>query len=159
MKFNNKNRIRYKKDIYKGLLLVMTLAFIIIASTPLLDETYQMVKYGILVAGVLLVYYSFYGYEYFEYDSSGKIFIIKNASIVRSLLFPERIIAIEFPKGKLKDFKIKDYLIHRSLVIYINSKQNGTVKLKFNVTHISKKRAYALKQSLRKIIKENNANL
>ena len=159
MKFNNKDRIEYKKDIYKGLFLVMVLAFIIITSTPLLDETYKIVKYGILVCSVLLIYYSFYGYEYFEYDSSGKILIIKNASIIRIILFPERIKAIEFPKGKLNKYKIKNYRVHRSLIIYINSKHSGTVKLKFNITHISSKRAKALKKSLRKIVKENNADL
>jgi hypothetical protein len=155
MKFNNKKRIQNHKYIYLVTLILLVAIFLIILDVPLLNVSYQIFKYNFLVLSFLLIVHTLNGREYFEYDSTGQILIIKNASIVKHGIFPESMMAVEFPKSKLNRFKIKNYGLYKTLSLYINSKEKGIVKKSFNITNVSRKRRHNLKESLKKIISEN----
>lgn len=157
MKFNNRKKLKTRKNIYKSLLVISILAFIIIVSTPLLNEAYGMIKYSLLLFCLLLIIYLLNADEYFEYDSTGEVIIIKNDSLVKKSLFPHEVKTHEFPKTKLKRCRVINFYLFKTLYIYLHSKSDGTTKLKFNITPLSRKRASYLRQSLDKIIIENNS--
>jgi hypothetical protein len=156
MKFNNYKRIKNRKQIYNILFLILLAIFLFIALTPIHNSKYNVIKYIFLGIAILLAMYVIISNGYFEYDSTGMVVIIKNDTIAKKDFFPLAVKSVEFPKGKLKDFKIKNYLFYRSLNIYLNSKEKGTVKKHFNITNISSKRTKHLKQSLKKVIRENS---
>jgi hypothetical protein len=155
MKFNNQKRLKNKKHIYSILFIILFTIFVFVALTPIHNEKFNLIKYVFLVIALLIAVHIIIGNEYFEYDSTGMIVILKNDSIIKKDFFPLTVKTIEFPKEKLKDFKINNYIIYRSLSVYVSSKENGIIKQRFNITNISKKRAKYLKQSLKKVIREN----
>lgn len=158
MKFNNKKRALAHKSIYQTILFILVAVFLFTVSSEFIFKDYELARYGLIGSILLLVLYIFRGNEYFEYDSTGMVVSIKNDTIVKEEFRPELIIAVEFPKDKLDHYKIKNYIIHKKLDIYIKSgHHNNLVKNSFNITHLSDKRIYALKQSLHKIISENHA--
>ena len=155
MKFNNYKRIKNRKHIYNILFIILLAIFLFIALTPIHNNKYSVIKYFFLGSAIVLALYVIISNAYFEYDSTGMVVIIKNDTIVKKYFFPLAVKSVEFPKGKLKKFKINNYILYRSLNIYLDSKENGTVKNHFNITNISHKRAKYLKQSLEKVIIEN----
>ncbi|MFK5889485.1 MAG: hypothetical protein QM486_02000 [Flavobacteriaceae bacterium] len=156
MKFNNHKRVKNTKQFYNTLLIISLAIFVFIAITPIHNTRFNMVKYIFLGFAFLIVILAVLGNGYFEYDSTGMVVIIKNDGIYKKEMAPLAIKTIEFPKKKLKDFKIKNYLVYRALNIYLHSKDKGTIKKHFNITNLSKKRAKHLKQSLKKVIRENS---
>jgi len=157
MKFNNLKRINNTKQFYTTLFIIFLAVFVFINITPILNSRFNMVKYIFLGLAFIIVLLAFLGNGYFEYDSTGMVVILKNDSITKKSMAPLAVKTLEFPKKKLKDFKIRNYIVYRSLIIYLNSKEKGTVKKHFNITNISPKRTKYLKQSLKKILRENNA--
>lgn len=154
MKFNNYKRIKNRKQIYNILFIILLAIFLFIAITPIHNERFNLVKYIFLGIALVLALYVIISNGYFEYDSTGMVVIIKNDTIGKKDYFPLAVKSVEFPKGKLKDFNIRNYILYRSLNIYLNSKEKGTLKNHFNITNISPKRAKHLKQSLEKVIRE-----
>ncbi|MCF6212838.1 MAG: hypothetical protein L3J45_02320 [Flavobacteriaceae bacterium] len=131
MKFNNKKRIQNHKYFYGGLLVILIGTFFVIQDVPLLNTAYLLIKYNLLVFAFLLTVYALNGREYFEYDSTAQILIIKNDNIIKHGLFPERMMKVEFPKIKLSNYKIRNYLLYKSLNIYIHSKEKEIIKKNF----------------------------
>jgi len=157
MKFNNLKRINNTKKFYNTLFIIFLAIFVFIAITPIFNTRFNMVKYIFLGFAFIIVLLAFLGNGYFEYDSTGMVVILKNDSITKKSMTPLAVKTVEFPKKKLKDFKIKNYIVYRSLNIYLNSKGKGDIKKHFNITNISPKRTKYLKQSLEKVIRENNS--
>jgi len=158
MKFNNYKRLKSKKYLYNVLFFILFSIFIFIAITPIQNEKFNLIKYLLLVVALMIALRILFGNEYFEYDSSGMVVILKNDSIFKKDTSPLGVKSVEFPKKKLQNFKIINYVLYKSLIVYIKSKNKGTIKKYFNITNISAKRTKFLKQSLRKILKENNSN-
>ncbi len=158
MKFNNKKRVLVHKSIYQTILFILVAVFIFTITTEFFFKDYQLAIYGLIGFILLLVVYIFKGNEYFEYDSTGMVVSIKNATIVKQELRPELVIAVEFPKNKLDHYKIINFILNKRLIIYLKSEHHdGLKKNTFNITHLSDRRINALKQSLHKIISENHA--
>ena len=93
--------------------------------------------------------------KYFEYDSDGLKVVITNRGLLLSDHFNYREKTVEFEKGNLVAFKFHDYLIYKTLVLYIKNSRNHTTKETFNVTLVSRKKRKYIKQSLSKMIKHN----
>lgn len=93
--------------------------------------------------------------RYFEYDSNGEVFIFINKGVLLTDFVNYREQKAEFPKAKLYNYKIKDYLIYRALYIYVRSKDDTIKRISFDITFISPKRVDLLKQSLNKVLKQN----
>lgn len=157
MKFNNHKRIKNRKHIYNILFIILLAIFLFIALTPIHNNKYSVIKYFFLGSAIVLALYVIISNAYFEYDSTGMVVILKNDTMAKKNYFPLAVKSVEFPKGKLKGFNIRNYILYRSLNIYLNSKEKRTVKKHFNITNISPKRAKYLKQSLEKVIRENNS--
>lgn len=157
MKFNNKKRALAHKSIYQAILFILVAVFIFTISTEFIFKDYTVALYSLFVFIALLLIYIFRGNEYFEYDSSGMVVSIKNDTIIKEKYRPEMLVAVEFPKEKLDHYKIHNYIIYKRLDIFLKSEHHHRfAKNSFNITHLSKKRIQALRQSLHKIITENH---
>lgn len=155
MKFSTSKSTKFIKTGY-WLLLVLVGGFYLfhffISIEPVLTGKEMIVFTAFVGAG------SFFWYlraKYFEYDSSGEVLIFVNKGVLLTELFNYREDKAEFPKAKLYNFKIKNYIIYKPLYIYVRSKDDSLKKVKFDVTFVSTKRLGYLKQSLNKVIRQN----
>ena len=107
-----------------------------------------------LIFGVLF-FIVHYISKFFEYDSDGRMIIITNKELLLSERFSNKEHVVEFEKDKLIGFKFNNYLVFRSLVVLVKNKRGHTIKERFNVTLVSKKKRRYIRQSLTKIVKLN----
>lgn len=96
--------------------------------------------------------------RYFEYDSDGVMVIVLNKGLLLAEYFNYREHKVEFKKNRLVSYKIHNYVIYKSLVLYINDRHGHKNKSSFNVTLVARKKRKYIRQSLRKMIKENRKN-
>ncbi|WP_298421381.1 hypothetical protein [uncultured Kordia sp.] len=95
--------------------------------------------------------------KYFEFDSDGNVLTFVNKGLFISNFINYREQRAEFPKEKLKRYRIQNYIFFCKLYIYIKSRSNKTKRLQFNISLLSGKKRRALRQSLDKVLKHNNA--
>ena len=93
--------------------------------------------------------------KFFEYDSDGVKVVILNKGLLLSDYLNYREYKVEFEKSKLVSFKVYDYLVYKSLVLYIKNQNQNIKCVNFNITLVNKKKCKYIKQSLRKMIKNN----
>ena len=94
--------------------------------------------------------------KYFEYDSDGLKVTVTNKGLLLSDYLNYREHTVEFDKPRLSGFKINNYIIYKELVLFIDSKKGQHVKKeRFNITLVAKKKRKYMKQSLRKMVKQN----
>lgn len=93
--------------------------------------------------------------KYFEYDSDGIKIVIINKGLLLSDHFNYREHKIEIDKEDLIAFKFNNYIIYRSLAIYIKGHNGRQKREAFNVTLVARKKRRYIRQSLSKVIKDN----
>ncbi len=93
--------------------------------------------------------------KYFEYDSDGVKVVIINKGLLLSDHLNYREHIIEFNKDRLIAFKFNNYVLYRTLDVYIKDRKGGKKKETFNVTLLPKKKRRYIRQSLSKMIKMN----
>ena len=94
----------------------------------------------------------------FEYDSDGNKISVLNQGLILTEYVNYRKNKIEFARHQLVGFKIKNYLIYKSLVLVIKHHDGKQAKERFNVTLLKRKNLKYIKQSLNKMLKENRKN-
>lgn len=110
----------------------------------------------LLAGGFVILFFSLHAIsKFFEYDSDGIKVVIINRGLLLSEHFNYREHVVEFDKSRLLAFKFKNYVVYKSLTLYIKSTKGHTKKKKFNVTLVTKKKRRYIRQSLSKIIKSN----
>lgn len=92
--------------------------------------------------------------SYFEYDSDGSKIIILNKGFILTEYINYREKKVEFARHQLVGFETNNYLIYKSLVVFVKT-YNGKKKERFNITLLKPKKLKYVKQSLSKTIKEN----
>ena len=113
--------------------------------------TFFMLLFGFIALFFLVHWIS----KYFEYDSDGMKVILINRGLLLSDYLNYREFKLEFEKHKLISYKIYNYLIYKSLILYVKSNNGGSKRVHFNVTLVSRKKRKYIKQSLRKMVKAN----
>ncbi|WP_434036126.1 hypothetical protein [Formosa sp. 4Alg 33] len=93
--------------------------------------------------------------KYFEYDSDGDKVIVTNKGLLLSERFNYRSHDVEFAKEELVGFKIINYIVYRELVLYIKKEGRKSVKKRFNISLVTRRKRKYVRQSLSKIIKNN----
>lgn len=93
--------------------------------------------------------------RYFEYDSDGMKVVVINKGLLLSDYINYREHIVEFDKERLVAFKFNNYMLYRTLDLYIRDRKGGKKKETFNVTLVPKKKRRYIRQSLSKIIKIN----
>ena len=140
------------------------LFFVTVISMVVFGLFQQWINNTFLEYSMILVFYGFLFLilhkiaKYFEYDSDGDVLVLINKGIVISEFFNYRENKAEFPKTKLLYYKLNNYIIYKSLNLYIRSGENRQKRLKFNVSLVSNKKLKYLKMSLNKVVKHNKVN-
>ena len=93
--------------------------------------------------------------KFFEYDSDGVKVVVLNKGLLFTDYVNYREYKVEFEKQQLAGFKFHNYIIYKSLVLSIKSKSGNIKHAHFNVTLLDRKKRKYIKQSLRKMLKEN----
>lgn len=124
-------------------------AFSDLTANPLL--TFFILVFGFAALFFIVHYIS----KYFEYDSDGLKVVVTNKGLLLSDYFNYREHTIEFYKDRLVSYKFNNYLVYKELVLYVKSSSGHIKKERFNVTLVSRKKRKYIRQSLRKMIKEN----
>ncbi|WP_111682671.1 hypothetical protein [Winogradskyella tangerina] len=114
------------------------------------DSTFFIIL-GLFV--ILVLFHSIAGY--FEYDSDGAKIVILNKGLILTEYINYRENKLEFSRQQLEGFKIKNYIVYKSLVVLIKNYDGTKIKERFNVTLLKPKKLKYVRQSLRKTIKAN----
>jgi len=93
--------------------------------------------------------------RFFEYDSDGVKVVVINKGLLLSDYFNYREHKLEFSKANLVGYKFNNYLVYKSLTLYIKDRKGNKKKESFNVTLVAKKKRKYIRQSLSKMIKLN----
>lgn len=96
--------------------------------------------------------------KYFEYDSDGVKVVVTNRGLLLSEKFNYRAHEVEFDKADLVGYKFINYFFYRGLVLYIKSNGRSTVKERFNISLVTRRKRKYVRQSLSKMVKNNTQN-
>ena len=113
--------------------------------------TFLLVLFGFIGLFLLVHWIS----KYFEYDSDGMKVIVINKGLLLSDYLNYREHKVEFEKKNLISYKLHNYVVYKTLVLYIRSRNGGSKKVHFNVTLVDRRKLRYIRQSLRKMIKAN----
>ncbi|WP_179353743.1 hypothetical protein [Winogradskyella vidalii] len=138
-------------SIYFLLVVIAVFLATVFKSYHLFEGSSLYVFIGLLVAVVIVHFIA----RFFEYDSDGAQIIITNSGLILNDIFNYRENKVEIAKDKLAGFRIINYFFYKSLIIYSTQSNGKILKERFNITLLKRKKIKYLKQSLRKIIKEN----
>ena len=96
------------------------------------------------------------GRPIFEYDSDGEALNFRNSHIL--YLLAKKDARDEFPKYKIIKYNIISVLFFKRLYVYILSKKNQVIILKYEISYLNRKQIEDLKFSLNKVVKYNSEN-
>ncbi|MDN3493719.1 hypothetical protein [Winogradskyella bathintestinalis] len=140
---------------------IISIYFLLVATAILLATVFKSFNFfesssiyiiiGLLIAVVIVHFVA----RYFEYDSDGAKIVITNSGLIVTEYLNYREKKLDIVKRKLIGFKISNYLFYRALIIVIEQKDGTLLKERFNITLLKRRKLKYVKQSLRKIIKEN----
>ena len=136
------------------IVLVILLATVFSAFSHLASSskmTFLLIFIGFLILFLAVHFIS----KYFEYDSDGKKVLLINKGLLLADYFNYREHQLEFNKSRLKAFQFRNYLIYKSLTLYITNSKGQVKKETFNVTLVSRRKRRYIGQSLSKMIKNN----
>jgi hypothetical protein len=109
----------------------------------------------LIIPFLLLTIFILRGKQIFEYDSDGEAINFKNRNIIP---FFTKNVSDEFPKYKVVNFEIKNYIFYKKLYLIISSKKKNFITLKYDISYLTKKELGDLRLSLNKVIKSNRDN-
>ncbi|EDP69743.1 hypothetical protein FBALC1_09437 [Flavobacteriales bacterium ALC-1] len=110
--------------------------------------------YVFLTLFVILIFVHFSA-KYFEYNSDGQKLVLINKGLILTDYINYREHKVELVKHKLLSYKTQKYLFYKTLVLFIKHRNGKISKERFNVTLLKRAKLRHVKQSLRRIIKEN----
>ena len=93
--------------------------------------------------------------RYFEYDSDGSKVIVINRGLLLADYANYREHVLEFEKDRLAAFKFNNFLLYRTLDLYIKDRKGGKKKETFNIPLVPRKKRRYIRQSLSKMIRMN----
>jgi hypothetical protein len=142
-------------SIYFVLILLAILASTIFSVFSHLSNNPTLIFFLIFVAFIALFVVVHYISKYFEYDSDGIKVVVINKGLLLADYFNYREHKLEFSKENLVGYKFHNYIVYKTLVLYIKDRKGNKKKETFNVTLVAKKKRKYIRQSLSKMIKLN----
>lgn len=152
MRLHNKQRYSFFKFYY--LLLILTILFDVVRAS--LDGSFAdlpVISPFIMVIGLFMLYR---GLPVFEFDSDGEVLILTaKEPFLQNIgkMFSKH---SEFPKRKLRSYRIKSYPFRRILVISIDSKEGTPKKTKFPISYLRKSEVQDIERSLKRVMKKKS---
>jgi len=151
MRTDNRNVKNSIVSIYFLLLVLAVLLATVFRSYEVFSKVSIYLFLGLLVIFVFVYFMA----KYFEYDSDGVKIVITNRGLIVGDLINYRQKQVEFAKRKLVSYRVRSYVIYKSLIITLRHSDGKTHDTHFNVTLLKQKKLKYVKQSLKRIIKEN----
>jgi len=142
-------------SIYFVLILLAILASTIFSVFSHLTNNPTLIFFLIFSAFVVLFVLVHNISKYFEYDSDGIKVVVINKGLLLSDYFNYREHKLEFSKENLVGYKFHNYLVYKSLDLYIKDRKGNKRKESFNMSLVAKKKRKYIRQSLSKMIKLN----
>jgi hypothetical protein len=155
MRLHNKQRYSFFKFFY--LLLIMTMLFDLIRAG--LDGSFgdlPLVSPFIIILGLVLWYR---GLPVFEFDSDGEVLILCAKEPFLEEFSKSFSKHSEFPKRKLRSFRIKSYPFRKVLIVSIDSKEGTPKKTKFPISYMRKAEVRDIERSLRRVLKREKRSI
>ncbi|QDP86566.1 hypothetical protein FNJ88_13770 [Chryseobacterium sp. SNU WT5] len=153
MRLNNRSKVGRFNFVSTVVCILMVLAIVLFITDRYKLNLMGNSSYLILIfPTIIAIIYYLRGRQIFEYDSEGEALNFKNQNVV---LFFDKPVVHEFPKYKLLEYEIVNAVVLKRLYITISSKKSGTVKLKYDVSYLTKKELHDLKISLSRVIRNN----
>lgn len=158
MRTNNSKVKNFIISAYFVLIVMAIFSAIVFSSFRHLTPN-PVLTFGLIVLFFALVFFFVHrASKYFEYDSDGVKVIVINRGLLLSDYFNYREHIIEFDKEDLIGYKFNNYFISNTLDIYLKDRSTGKRKETFNITLVPKKKRKYIRQSLSKIVKQNQQN-
>ena len=107
---------------------------------------------------IIVVIFVHFVARYFEYDSDGAKLVLINKGLILTDFINYRQHKVEIVKQKIQSYNVYNYLFYKTLVLTIKHRNGKISKERFNVTLLKRKKLRYVKQSLKRIIKENIKN-
>lgn len=156
MRFNNASSKRWIPFLYFFLVLGSIIAIVYMLFFQ--DEFNKGKLWYVIPIALLIIFGIVYtSAKYFEFDSDGNVLTFVNKGLFISNFINYREQRAEFPKEKLTRYRVENYIFFCKLYIYIKSRSNKIKRLGFNISLLSPRKRRALKKSLDKVLKHNNA--
>ena len=155
MRTNNSNVKNIIVSIY-FILLVLAIALPVFVKSFRVfsgNTTLSSVTFAVVFGGLFFMMH--FICKYFEYDSDGEKVILTNKGLLISKYFNYRQKVVEFDKESLVAYSFKNYIIYRTLSVYIKDSRGGKRRETFNVTLVTRRKRRYIRQSLKKIVKAN----
>ena len=149
MRLHNKQRYSFFKFYY--LLLILTILFDLVRAG--LDGSFgdlPLVSPFVMILGLVLWYR---GLPVFEFDSDGEVLIISAKEPFLAGFSKSFSKHSEFPKRKLRSFRIRSYPFRKILIVSIDSKEGTPKKTKFPISYMRKGEVRDIERSLRRVLK------
>jgi len=151
MRIDNRKVKNTVISIYFIMIVLAVLLGTVFNSLDMFVDSAFYVFLGLFISVIL--FHSIAGY--FEYDSDGNKISVLNQGLILTEYVNYRKNKVEFARPQLVGFKIKNYLIYKSLVLVIKHHEGKQTKERFNVSLLKRKNLKYIKQSLNKMLKEN----
>ncbi|WP_452226955.1 hypothetical protein [Lacinutrix cladophorae] len=155
MRTNNNKARKFIVSVY-FILVFLAIIFAIMFRTFNAISNNPLVLFFIIALSFGILFFIVHSVsKFFEYDSDGMKVVVTNKGLLLPDRFNYREHTVEFDKTDLKGFKINNYIVYTSLVLLIKDRSGASIKERFNVTLVSRKKRKYIKQSLTKMIKIN----
>lgn len=155
MRTNNSNVKNIIISVY-FILLVLAIALPVFVKSLRIfngNTTLSSIAFAVIFGGLFFSIH--FICKFFEYDSDGLKVILTNKGLLISKYFNYRQKVVEFDKESLLAYSFKNYIIYRTLSIYIKDSRGGKRRETFNITLVTKRKRRYIRQSLKKIVKAN----
>lgn len=155
MRFDNSKSVGNAR--YACILLLLAILFFLFL---LLEKRLNTAQFYKLCGLVLIsIIYIFARADYFLYDSYGNILRFKYLKTMGRFYLRAKKRQLEFDKARLKQYKLNNYIVHKTLVLYIYSlkRKKRYKKITLNITFLSHKKTILLRKSLDKVVISNTA--
>ncbi len=155
MRTNNSKTKNAIISVYFVILVLAIAAPIFIKSLRLFgaNATMSSVVIGVLLIGLFFLVH--FICRFFEYDSDGTKVIVTNRGLLLSDYMNYREHVVEFDKKDLVAYSFKNYIIYRTLTLYLLNSRGKKRKETFNISLVNKRKRKYIRQSLKKIVKAN----
>jgi hypothetical protein len=143
------------KSILKGIYLICLVILLFDILVLNIEGSWGSITKLSPFAGLLLLFVVYRGLPQFIYDSDGEVLNFTTREPTLSFLGRRFHKHIEFPKRKLRDYRLKRLPFKRKLIIYINSKDSNVVKQSMSISYLSSRELRDLQRSLDKVLVTN----
>lgn len=151
MRLNNKSRYTYFKALY--LFLAFGLIFDLVIMN--IEGSLGSMTHLWPAALVVIIFLIWRGLPVLEYDSDGEVFIFTAQEPFLRPLGRAFFRHTEFPKRKLRGYRIKAYPFRRVISVSIASKEGYTKKVSIPISYLTKNEVRDLERSMNGVLKKN----